>query len=312
MLVLFIFTVDGQTQSQSKYPGRPISVIVPYSVGGSLDVVIRINAAYLSEKWGVPVNVINKPGGNSIPACLEVMSGAADGYTFLAESSASCSLLTLVKDLPFKVIERTFVCTIAGSPMMLLVPPSKPWRTMADIAEAIKKNPDSFTYSTGGVSVPAIVLRQFFAVMGADVLKMRDVMNKGGGEAVTMVAGGHVNLASLAPASTLSAIKAGIVRPIALTSKERYPALPDVPTTKEAGFPSVDFQLWHGFSGPPNLPVQIVDMWNQTIQRAHKDPKFIARLNNAGMLAVYRNSADTKEWALGEVREIKKLWGMSE
>lgn len=308
---LLLVGSSEQAQSQMKYPNRAISILCPYSPGGTLDVVSRIGAAYLSEKFGVPVNVINKPGGNAIPATLEVMNSTPDGYTLLAESQASCSLLVLVKDLPFKIMDRTYIADVTNAPMLLLVPASSPWQTLGDLVNSIKKNPDGFTWISGGsASVPAYVIRKFFASIDVDILKTREVMAKGGGEQVTQVAGGHVNLTSLAPASTLPAIKAGTVRPLAITSRGRHPMLPNVPTTRELGYPDVDIEVWGGFSGPLNLPSDIVDIWNNALQKALPDPKFNSRYENVGVPVFYRNPAEARNLVLKEMEEVKKLWGI--
>lgn len=296
---------------QTKYPTRPISILCPYSPGGTLDVVSRIGASYFSEKFGVPVNIINKPGGNTIPATLEVMNSTADGYTLLAESQASCSLLVLVKDLPFKIMDRTYITAVTNAPMLLLVPGSSPWQTLGDLVNAVKKNADGFTWISGGsASVPAYVIRKFFASIGVDVLKTREVMAKGGGEQMTQVAGGHVNLTALAPASTLPAIKAGTIRPLAITSRARHPMLPNVPTTKELGYPDVDIEVWGGFSGPLNLPPEVTDTWNKAVQKAQGDPKFLSGYDKVGVPVFYRNSAEARTLVLKEMEEVKKLWGI--
>lgn len=310
VLVLAVFGGMEPTFSQAKYPARAITVLVPYSTGGTLDVVSRMNAAYLTEKLGLQVNVVNKPGGNTVPATLEVVTAAPDGYTLLAESSASCSMLTLMKDLPFKIDNRTYLFAWTSAPMLLLVPASTPWKTLNDVAEAVKRDPGNFAWISGGsTSVPAYVMRQFFLRIGVDVLKTREVMAKGGGEQITQVAGGHVKLTSLAPASSLPAIKAGTVRALAITSRERSAMLPDVPTTRELGYPEVDFQVWAGLSGPPRLPAEIVEFWDQTMRKALADPPFVSRFQKVAIPLIYRNSGETRELVSKEIGEIKKLWG---
>ncbi len=312
LIVFFLMAgLGGEAMSQAKYPVRAITVICPYGTGGTLDVVTRLSAAYMSEKFGVPVNVVNKAGGNAIPGTLDVLSSSPDGYTLLSESQPCSSMLILFKDLPFKIMNRTFIAIVTNAPMMLLVPASSPWKTLDDLANAIKKSPDTFTWiSTGSTSIPAYVVRQFLAAIGVDVLKTREVPGKGGGEQITQVAGGHVNLTALAPASSLPSIKAGAVRALAITSKERIPMLPEVPTTKELGYPSIDAEVWAGFSGPPGIPSPVVDQWNQILKKAQTDPKFTSRFANVGVPLLYRNPSESKELVLKEMEEIKKLWGV--
>lgn len=292
-----------------KYPSRPISVIVPFSAGGSIDILTRTTAGYMSEKFGVPVNVINKPGGNTVPATLEVMSAAADGYTVLGEST-NCSLSILAKNLPFKIMDRTFIAIAAGAPMMIVVPGSSPWRTLKDLADHLKKNPEGFPWvSAGSVGMNAYVARQLFAAVGVDVLKTREVMVKGGGEQVAQVAGGHAMMTTLAPASSLSAIRAGSLKALAVAAPQRHPMLPEVPTTAEMGYPTVAAQLWTGFSGPPHLPAEIMEAWNRHLQQMAKDQKVTAQFHKIGALPLYLNSAEAQERVKKEMAEAQKLWG---
>ncbi len=128
LTVLFIGWGE-QVQSQEKYPTRAINMICPFTPGGSADMSGRLTASYLSKKWGVPMNVVNKPGGNTIPAALEVFNATPDGYTMYVESIASSTVLEIaVKDLPFKVMDRTFIsvlCNNTSSP--LAVPANSPY-----------------------------------------------------------------------------------------------------------------------------------------------------------------------------------------
>lgn len=300
---------SGQAQAQIKYPTRSISIICPMGVGGAIDVTSRVLAANFSEKFRVPVPVINKPGGNMVPATLEVMNSAPDGYTILSET-VNCSFLVFQKDLPFNIVDRTFIATATTAPLMPVVSSSSPWHTFGDLTEAIKRKPESFILVSGGVTnVTGLAVRQLFAALGADFLKAKEVLIKSGAEQIALVAGGHGTLTFLAPASCLPSIKAGTLRPLAITSKQRVPQLPEVPTTKELGYPTVDAQLWVGFSGPPNLPSEIVDIWDQTLQKMLKDPKTVSQLDNIGMLPLYRNSDETQKSVIKVMAEVQKLWG---
>lgn len=312
-LVFFFLMVGfgGEAQSQPKYPTRAISMIVPYAAGGTLDRVTRLGCMYMSEKLGVPVNVVNKPGGNCIPGILEVMSSAPDGYTLLAENPASTSILVLHKDLPFEIMNRSFINILTNAPQVFIVSGSSPYHTLDDLAKAVKKNPETLTWaSPGSTSHPSMVARQFFSALGVDGSKTREIPAKGGSENIIQVAGGHVAMTILSPPSSLPVIKAGSARALAVTSEGRCPMLPNVPTTRELGYPSVNGLYWHGYSGPPNLPSYVVDTWNQTWKKAIKDPEFISRLDKVGTYIYYRNPAETREVVLKEIEEVKKLWGV--
>src|SRR5512139_1576795 len=122
-----------QAQSQEKYPTRAIDLIIPFAPGGSTDMWARFVADFLKKKWNVAVNPINKTGGGSVPANLEVYQAAPDGYTMLADSQSSCSFLEVgIKDLPFKVMDRTFVATLAVAPSIFICSPKLPFKNLKD------------------------------------------------------------------------------------------------------------------------------------------------------------------------------------
>ena len=182
--------------AQEKYPTKPIDLIVPFVAGASTDSSARVVAQTLEARWGVPVKVINKPGGNTVPAVTEVMAAKPDGTTFLVDNIASSAMLdTVVKNLPFKVTDRTFVAVTSYTPMMFIVHSDSPFKTLKDAGEALKKDAETFTWtSLGGVGAQDMVFRRFAAHLGVDIKRPRAIALKGGQEAVTMTAGGHVTL----------------------------------------------------------------------------------------------------------------------
>lgn len=254
-IILFAGMLD-QANAQKQYPARAISIIVPVQAGGTTDLSTRLTASYLNKKWGVPVNTINKPGGNGVPGCLEVHHAAPDGYTMLAEAPAHSTMLKfVVKDLPFNVMDRTFIAMTFYSPNVLIVKADSPYKNPEDVIADVKKDPENFTWaSMGGSSTPDIGMRQFFHAAGIDISKTKPVMITGGPSGTSLVAGGHAKLGFQTVAGTLPVIKSGLVRGLAVTSKTRYPDLPDVPTFEELGYPTVNVENWAGISGAPKVP----------------------------------------------------------
>jgi tripartite-type tricarboxylate transporter receptor subunit TctC len=272
----------------------------------------RTVAASLNKKFGVPVNVINKPGGNTVPAVLEVYGSKPDGYTILVDCMPSSSMLAVsASRLPFEVMDRTFIGSIAGVMSVLVVPANSPHKTMDDIVAALKKNPENITWtSLGGVSLQDLVMRQLCSSIGVDIFKTKPVMSKSGAEAATLAAGGHVVLGVCSAAAAVSMINGGLVRGIAITSKARLAKLADVPTTAELGYPNVNALQWAGASGPPNMPGYIVDIWDKAFREMSTDPEFRGKLENLLLMPLYMNTKDTKSYVLNETNEIKKLWSM--
>ena len=287
-LALFAATPAG---AQTKYPTRPIELIVPFVAGASTDSCARVLAQVLEARWSVPVKVINKPGGNTVPAVTEVMAAKPDGTTLLVDNIASSAMLdTVVRNLPFKVTDRTFVAMTAYTPMMFIVPADLPIKTLKDAAEALQKGTETFTWtSLGGVGAQDMVFRRFAAAAGVDVSKTRAVALKGGAEAVTMTAGGHVRLGTGTWSAIAAPLSAGKLRVLAVAGPDRWPRL-DAPTTAEAGFPDIEVAFWIGISGPPGLPADIVATWDTTLQDVLADKGVQDKLLNAGIIASYLDS----------------------
>lgn len=296
--------------AQDKFPSRAIEIIVPFAAGGSTDLGMRVIAPALEAKWGVPVRVINKPGGNTVPAVSEVMGAKPDGYTMLADGPPQSSMLdTVVKTLPFAVSDRTFVAISAYTPMKYVVPADSPFKTLQDAAEAAKKDPSSFTWtSLGGAGAQDMANRQFFKAIGVDVTKTRPLQLKGGSEAITMTAGGHVKMGVGSFSSIAAPLAANKLRVIAVASPERWPNLPNTPTAKEAGFPSIEVLYWIGFSGPPKLPAEIVAAYDKAVREIVADPKVAEGLLRVGLQPLYADAKGMVERINRENAETKELW----
>jgi len=260
---------------------------------------------------GCPVNVVNKPGGNTLPACVEVFQARPDGYTILADGLGSSSMLPLVvKDLPFKVMDRTFIAAMSHFPFVFAVAPDSPFKNLKDIEAEAKKDPGAFTWaSLGGAALHDFAFRQFLKAIGVDVLKTKPIMSKGGSEAIVLTAGKNVKVGGGSAPTCFSPLKGGIVRGIGITSEKRWPELPDIPTAVEQGFPSVKVTQWIGFSGPPNLPAPITAMWDKVVQEMVQDQKIISQLSNIGAIPFYLNPQATKDFVKKEMEEVADLWG---
>ena len=299
-------------QSQEKYPTRPIEFIVPFGSGGGTDLTIRIMAAYLTRIWGVPVHVVNKPGGNTIPACLlEVYVANADGYTLLCDGLPSSSMLgAAVKNFPFKIMDRTFIASMSSFALVFMVPPASPMKSLKDLEAEAKRNTETFTWtSLGGASQQDFGTRQFFKTINVNVQKTKPVFAQSGSQAMSLTAEGHVIMGISATPSALPGIKRGNVKPLAVTSKERFPDLPDVPTTAELGYPTVDVIQWNGPSGPPNLPSYVVNTWNKALQEMVRDPEVIAEFRKIGASPFYLGAHEIREYVTKEIEKVEKLWG---
>ena len=310
LLLVISIALAGELRAQEKYPTRAIQVIVPFSPGGSTDLATRATAAYLNKKWGVPVNVINKPGGNTIPGQLEVYQSAPDGYTIMGDGLPMCSLLeVVVKDLPFKVMDRTFVAITSFSPQLVITPEDSPYKTLQDLIDEAKKDPANFAWdSLGGVSGDDFGARMFFRAAGVDVHKTKPVMSKGGSEGARLVAGGHIKLSVSTITTSLPYMDSKTVRPLGVCYSERDAAIPNVPTTTELGYPTIYLPFWQGISGPPKMPDYIVETWSKALQEMVKDPEYIDALSKLSLRPFYHNPKDMMEYIKKERATAEDLY----
>jgi len=316
VLCVFMFLVLAgrveQVQSQPKYPARAIDLICPFAPGGTTDLWARITADFLKKKWGVPVNVINKTGGGSVPANFEVYKATPDGYTLLTDSQASCSFLEVgIKDLPFKVMDRTFIALVAAAPSVIICSPKLSVKSLKELEVEAKKDPENFTWaSTGSAGAADFLQRQFFKAIGVDVAKTKPIITRGMGEANPLIAGGHIKMGSDAAPTAHSHVKGGLVRALAITGFRMPELYPDLPTTGEQGYPTVNNVWWWGISGPPKLPSDIVNKWEEVLQELLRDPEFVSKIKNSGGVINYQNSRQLRESVKKEMEQAAELWGM--
>ena len=293
-----------------KYPTKSIELLVPYAPGAGTDLMGRVMAEALAKKWKYPVNVVNRPGGNSIIGTNEAMRASPDGYSILVDSPGSSSMQVGMKDLPYNVEQRSFIVRAAASPMAFIVPQNSPWKTLKDVVDAAKKDPAGFSWtSLGGTSGVDLVMRQFFAASGIDVAKAKVVTFPGASPACNAVAGGHVQFGAATAGTVLPLVNGGNARSIAVTSAERLKDLPNVATTGQQGYPTVNLLYWIGFCGPQGLPEYVVKAWTEAVSEVLKNPDVMTKLERVTSVPAYLGPKEFKTFILEESRMVKELLG---
>ncbi len=295
---------------QATYPNKPIELVVASSAGAVTDVFARFMADELGKKWNVPINVVNKAGGGSVPGVQYVMQAAPDGYTLITDGAAFSSTQALMPDAPFKVLDRTFLVRVSASPHGFMVSASKNWKDFDAMVAEIKKDPAAFKWaSTGGQSTIDITARQMFKAIGVDYAKTTPVVFPGAAPGMTAVAGGQVFMIATNPKTELPFVQSGNAKILVITAPKRLSWLPDVPTTAEVGLKQLDYQYWAGFSGPPGLPDYVAAKWDQSVQELLKDEGFLKRLDEkTAMSPFYANSKDFKAFVATEIDTLKELF----
>lgn len=294
--------------AQAAYPTKAIEVTVAFAPGGGADTTSRLIAKHLSADLGVPVNILNKPGGNQIPAVLSVLSARADGYTLLYDTAGCSSLHATLLDLPYKLEDRTYGPMMIDGPLALIISGKSPWKTLKDVAEAAKKDPASFSWGRlGGTSTTDFTQLQFLDAAAVEIQKTKAVAFDGAGPAMTAIAGGHVMFGANGASAVFSLMKSGHIKVLAVTSEKRLPSLPDVPTTREAGFPSVDLSTWFAFSGPKGLAKDVLDRLDRAAKKVVEDPTFAKEVEVIANQPRYMPPDKTREHVFKEVDKYKAL-----
>ena len=239
------------------YPTKPIEVIVPYAPGGGADLAARIFVSKLPEFIGQPVVVVNKPGGGSVLGALYVAKAKPDGYTLLAPSQSSVILSPITKgDIGYKPDDFEPICNFDDTPDVLTVKSDAPWKTLNDFIAEAKRSPGKLTFSSSGTFTTTHIPVELLASKAG--IKLTHIPSSGSGPAAIALLGGHVQMCSSTLPSQLPHIRAGSIRPLAVTTLRRIKELPDTPTLIELGY-NIKMIVWHGLFAPKGTSKQIID-----------------------------------------------------
>ena len=251
--------------SAQTYPARRITLVVPYTPGSGFDIVARTVGQKLSERWGQPVVVDNKPGASGTIGTEAVANAAPDGYTLLVSGGPHTVYPSLMKSLRFDPVTSftPIGVTAAGVVALVVNPEALPVKSVAELIAAIKVKPGVYNFSSPGVgTLQHLGMELFTQQLGLDV---QHVPYRGAATALTDLITGQVQFTYLPVNSALPQVQAGKLRMLAVASSKRTPLAPDVPSLSELGYPSLDFDLWFGFLGPANLPPAIVRKWDDEL-----------------------------------------------
>jgi tripartite-type tricarboxylate transporter receptor subunit TctC len=294
----------ASTALAQSYPNKPIRLMIGYAPGGSAEAGARPLAKALEPLLGQPLVFEYRPGNAGGVAMEAIAKAPADGYTVYYFDSGPLTVAPHLNKVGYDNLKSfTHLGHVCGSGSMLVVHPSTPFRTVKDVVEASKKEPNKWSYGTSGVGGPHHLSGEYFkSVTGANLLH---VPYKGGGPAMTDLIGGQIPMlfSSLGPA--VGAVKGGRIRPIAVTSPQRSAAFPDVPTMQEVGLTGFDSTAWYGIVGPAGLPQEVVAKWTQALARAGADKAAMDQISATGCDAQIEAPTQTIE----RVRNDYAKWG---
>ncbi len=278
-LLLAAFSASGAAFAVD-YPTRPVKWVVPYPPGGTTDVLARIIAQWLSEKMGQQFIIENKPGGGNNIGVEFVVNAPPDGYTVLLVNPANGINATLYKNLPFNFIRD--IAPVAGlvrSPNVMEVTTSMPVKSVKEFIDYCKANPGKINMASSGSGTSVHLSGELFKYMTG--CQMLHVPYKGAGPALTDLIAGQVHVLFDNLPSSIGHIKGGRIRALAVTSAEREPSLPDVPTVGDT-VPGYEATAWFGMGAPKGTPREVIEKLNAEINRALADPAMQKRLAELG------------------------------
>ena len=294
----------GSAFSQD-YPNRPIRLVVPLPPGGGTDLMARVTAQLLSSRLTQGVVVENKAGGGSIIGVDNVAKARPDGYTLLWTASDGVSIAPALRNTPYKIPDDfSYIARISDFAYVITVNPKLPIYTLVDLINYAKQNPGKLRYGTAGVgSGPHLATELVDSAAGIDMLHVPYI---GIGPAITAALGGFVDVIFAAP-TIKNHIDSGNLRAIAVTSKDRHPDLPNVPTLSEAGLKNLVITIWWGIMAPASTPEPILSKLRREVDLMMKDPKTAESFRKIGYESAYLPHDAFREFVIGDIERWRSV-----
>lgn len=297
----------GARAQAENYPTRPIRIIVPFATGGGSDIAARLIGAELQTRLGQPVIVDNRPGASGVIGTAAVAKAAPDGYTLTMGSGGTTTINPQMMKVGYDPIaDLAPVGLVAANVLALVVPPSLPAKSMKELVTLLRANPGKFSYSSPGTGTPhQLAMELFKKRTGSFVVH---VPYKGSGQAIADLLAGHVHLAFETISAVMPHIKAGRLRALATSGRERSDQLPDVPTVAESGLAGFEAFSWYGLLAPAGTPKLVIDKLNAAMRAALDSSEVRSKLDAMGATAMRgRSSEDMRTFMRDETAKWGKL-----
>ena len=299
--VLAVLSVCAHAQ---QFPAKPVRIIVSYVPGGVSDTLARLISKELTEAWGTSVVVDNRPGAGGNIGTSQCVKSPPDGHTMCVVAVAQAMASRVSPNAGFDSLKDfSLVTLVASVPMVLVVHPSLPVKTAGDLIALAKRQPGALNYATSGAGAsPHLAMEAFKQQAGIDITM---VQYKGGGQAVVDQIAGRVETAFSATVGILPYVKEGKLRAIAVSTKERFPVLPNVPSIHESGLKGYDASSWQGLSMPAGVPREIMNRVNAQLAKSLKSAELRERILALGGVAVGNSpeafaaffNAESEKWS---------------
>ena len=280
LLAITLALAAGAACAQG-YPNKAVRLVVPFLAGGSTDIVGRTVAQKLSELWGQPVVVDNRPGGGTTIGTDAVAKAVPDGYTLLVTPAPFTINPSLLPRIPYDALNDFVPITLINTtPLVLVVHPGVPAKNVKELIALAKANPGKLNFGSSGTGGSNHLAGELFDAMAG--VKMVHIPYKGNAGALTDIVGGHLDVVYNGLTSAIALIKGGKLRVLAVTSLQRNAALPDVPTLDESGLKGFEAVAWNGLTAPAKTPRDVVMKINADVLKVVNSPELKERLKAEG------------------------------
>jgi len=289
-LILLVLAITPSYVSAQDYPSKPIEVIVGYPPGGGTDMIARAVADVAHKYVGQPLVVINKAGATGTIAAQSVASSKPDGYMLLVAGGSETVAVPHFKKLPYDPInDFRAIIRLMIERVGFYVRTDSPWKTMTEMVDDAKRNPDKYTYATSGIG--GLHHATVLVTEKRTGIRLRHVPHKGGAETLAALAGGHVNLAMASPNEAYALVQGKRVRPLGHASLTRSPVEPNTPTLRELGY-DVYIENQKGFVFPKGTPQPIIQKLHDSLKKVFDDPQFKVSAEKLQVELAYLNGED--------------------
>jgi len=287
------------------FPSKPINLIVPYPPGGAVDPIARLYAEKISQNWGVPVVVLNRPGAGTTIGLNQAAKAEPDGYTVVLATASITSNAPLYRSLPYDTLKDFTYLSMAGMiPLAITANPRTPVNSLDELVDRLKRQPGSLTYSSSGNGTIIHLGGELFkSLAGVDMVH---VPYKGSGPSVMAGVAGEVDLTFDSVFLMGPQVQAGKLKYIAVASAKRLKSLPEVPAIGEK-YPGYFVTSWVGFMGPAGIPRDIADAWAKEIARVAALPDVSERLASLGVESVSSTPREFSTFVESEIRKWEKV-----
>ena len=309
LLALLLCTTPLITHAQTTYPSRTIRLIVPVTTGGPSDLVARIIGDKLATSMGRPVIIENRPGASQTVGAAVVAKSDPDGYTLLQAAANMAINPILMPDLPYDTMRDFAPVSLTHlTPYVFVVSAQSPVTSLAELFKFIRDNPGKVTYGTTGQGSPQ-QLATLLLAQSVPLGEMTEVQYKGSSAAHPDLISNRISFMIDPLAASAPHIKSGSLRALAVTTPQRNPSFPNVPTAIEAGVPGYDFSSWGGVFAPANLPRDVMQRLNAEISRAVGSAEITRRFEDMGLVARASSPEDFRAFLQSEMTRWKGVLG---